>query len=115
MRVVRALRRNSKIIQKFWRRSFQVGISYPQKPIHTRNISKYALKYALSEQVLPLQKQWEIADAERQKKDLQLLVRKNIIVVNEINEKIKQHNTQRRLKFRHEQSAVDFFWDWFGV
>jgi hypothetical protein len=76
---------------------------------------KHALKYTLTEQVLPLQKQWEIADAERQKKDLQLLVRKNVSVVNEFNEKIKQHNSQRRLKFRHEQSTVDFFWDWFGV
>jgi hypothetical protein len=65
--------------------------------------------------VLPLQKQWEIADAERQKKDLQLLVRKNIGVVNEINEKTKQHNNQRRLKIRHQQSSVKFFWDWFGV
>jgi hypothetical protein len=46
--------------------------------------------------LLPLQKQWDIADAERQKKDLQLVVKQHITVINDINDKIKLHNTQRR-------------------
>merc|ERR1711966_202525 len=70
----KVLRINTGLIQRCWRASF---------------------KYTLSEQLFPLQKQWDIADAERRKKDLQLVFKQHVSVINEINAEIKKHNTAR--------------------